>query len=302
MDQTQRLFYRTAFKIQFLQLTATAFQDLFAEIMRRGYRSDFQKVRPYGKEGDLKCDGYLSSTKTVFQCYAPRQMKERETVAKIIIDFNGAKEFWDKRMERWVFVHNDWDGLSPKVVQTLEDIKNNEKSVQIGHWSYPELVQEVDGLSLGDLAEMFGHQPTQQQIERVAFPELQDVLAAITKSDPDPEPEIRAPSLNKIDYNQLSSDTTEFLKLGRRLERSVQDFFERWPDPAFADQIAETFRQRYAALKDVGNSSEEIFVSLLRFAGFNSGPSSKYNSAVLAVITYFFERCEIFDDPNGRVF
>jgi len=91
IDTTQRLFYRQAFKIEFLRSTATQFQELFAELMHRRHRDDFQKVRPYGRKGDLKCDGYLSSAKTVFQCYAPRELKETWTLKKMDEDYPGAK-------------------------------------------------------------------------------------------------------------------------------------------------------------------------------------------------------------------
>jgi len=171
----------------------------------------------------------------------------------------------------------------------------------IGAWSEPELLVLLDQLDGADLADLLGAQPTQLQFEQIGFPELQTVLTSIGRSDPDLEPVIRAPSVRKIAFNQLSADTTEFIRVGRRRERAVQDFLEKWPDPSLGDQIAETLRRRYLTLRETSLSNEEIFVDLLRFVGFNRGPTSSCNAAVLAVITYLFERCEIFEDPNGTV-
>ena len=62
--------------------------------MERRCRSDFQKVKPYGKKGDLKCDGYHESLRRVYQVYAPEKMNEKKTIAKIDEDFQGAVGHW----------------------------------------------------------------------------------------------------------------------------------------------------------------------------------------------------------------
>ncbi|MBI3128474.1 MAG: hypothetical protein HYZ11_12785 [Candidatus Tectomicrobia bacterium] len=303
MDETQRLFYRKNFQVRFLRSTATEFQNLFSDIMQRVYKADFQKVRPYGKHGDLKCDGFLSSKGAVYQCYAPRELKEKETIHKIKVDYPGAKKHWRDQMKQWVFVHNDNDGLPGGVVRHLHVLKTSEKKkVEVFWWSEPELIGEMEKLDEADLVDLFGPQPTKVQSQIISFPELQTVLTAISKSIPDPEPVIKAPSPEKIAHNNLSEDTTRFLHLGRHLEREVQKFLEKWPDPAFADQIAETFRNQYDALRNTGLNSEEIFVGILRFCGFNQGNGSAHNTAVLAVVSYFFERCDIFEDPDAVVF
>jgi hypothetical protein len=79
-------------KVQGAVLTkrGTAFQDFFSDIMEAAHPGDFERVRAYGKKGDLKCDGFLRSQGTVFQVYAPRQMKEAALLKKIATDFEGA--------------------------------------------------------------------------------------------------------------------------------------------------------------------------------------------------------------------
>ena len=97
MDEVQRCFYQREFKIAFLEKQGQAFEDMFSGIMGHAFPEDFQPVRPYGNKGDMKCDGYRASDKTVFQCYAPRTMKLAALKAKIDTDFNGAVDHWGSR-------------------------------------------------------------------------------------------------------------------------------------------------------------------------------------------------------------
>lgn len=71
MDELQRHFFQLKFRIAFLESQGKAFENLFSRIMGHAFTGDFQAVRPYGNKGDLKCDGYRASDRTVFLCYAP---------------------------------------------------------------------------------------------------------------------------------------------------------------------------------------------------------------------------------------
>jgi len=62
MDRSSRAFYELVFENKFLRLRASAFQDFFADLMEKGYPGgDFIRVRPWGRQGDRKNDGYLRS-------------------------------------------------------------------------------------------------------------------------------------------------------------------------------------------------------------------------------------------------
>ncbi|MBY8853850.1 hypothetical protein K7G98_38730, partial [Saccharothrix sp. MB29] len=97
------------------------------------YGSDFVRVRPAGKDGDRKCDGYQQSTHTVFQVYAPSRIDLAKWVSKIKEDFAGAKDQWAS-MKSWIFVHNQHDGLPPDVLQALLKIKEDNPSLIIDQW------------------------------------------------------------------------------------------------------------------------------------------------------------------------
>jgi hypothetical protein len=154
-----REWYELKFSFAFRTKLATAFQDFFSSIMERGYPSDFQKVKPYGKKGDKKCDGYHRSLKRVYQVYAPEKMQVQETNTKIDADFNGAIKHWAKEMTTWIFVHNQWRGVPPDVLQKLLAIDGT-NAVSVLSWCEPELHDEFFRLSPENQALLLGPAPT----------------------------------------------------------------------------------------------------------------------------------------------
>jgi hypothetical protein len=295
VDETQRSFYGLKFENAFLRDKGKAFETLFARIMAHGFPGDFETVRPYGSKGDLKCDGFRASDGTVFQSYAPDTMKLEALLAKIEEDFSGARAHWGDHMRRWIFVHNDPRGLPAEAVRLLEDLRQANRSIDIATFAEAEMRVVVMGLALHQLEELFGSAPSQRTLERLDFAALRPVLIAIQRQPPPADPPLTAPSPLKLQNNALSEDAAGLLRQGRRRERLVQDFFDAWPDPAFGEAIAEGFRIRYQALKAVGLSPDAIFGELQAFAGGMEGEPA-HQGAVLAVLSYFFERCDIFED------
>ncbi len=295
MDDTQRSIYGLKFENAFLSEKGKAFEHLFARVMAHGFPGNFEPVRPYGSRGDLKCDGFRPSDGTVFQAYAPESAKLAALLAKIDEDFAGARTHWGAKMRRWELVHNDKRGLPADAVRRLDELRATNPTVTIAVFGYAEMRAVVMQLALHQLEDLFGAAPSQRTLEQLDFSNLRPVLLAIQRRDPGAEPPLAAPSAIKLQHNALSPDAALMLLQGRRREKLVQDFFDTWPDPSFGEDIAEGFRTRYQHLKAVHLSPDEIFGELQSFAGGMGGEPSRQGS-VLAVLSYFFERCDIFED------
>ena len=295
MDDLQRAFYGLKFENAFLSQKGKAFEDLFSRIMGHAFLGDFQAVRPYGSRGDLKCDGYRVSDRTVFQCYAPAAMKLANLLAKMDEDFNGAVAHWGDRMKRWSFVHNENDGLPADATQKLVDLGAANPTVSLGQTGYPEIFAIVIALPVPQLEDLFGSVPSQRTMAQLDYAALRPVVTLIQRLDPDDNPPLSAPSPSKLSANELSDDAAELLRQGRRRERLVERFFNDWPDPSFGEEIAQGFRERYQALKSEDLAADRIFMALQAFAGGMDGTPS-HQAAVLSVMSYFFERCDIFED------
>ena len=295
LDDTQRSFYGLKFENTFLREKGKAFEGFFSRVMAHGFPGDFEPVRPYGPKGDLKCDGFRTSDGTVFQSYAPDSTKLADLLAKIAEDFECARVHWGANMKRWEFVHNDARGLPAEAVRKLDSLRAAHPAIEIAAFGEAEMRAVVMRLALHQLEDLFGVVPSQRTLERLDFASLQPVLIAIQRRDPGAEPPLAAPSATKLQYNSLSPDAAALLRQGRRRETLVQDFFDAWPDPSFGEDVAEAFRVRYQALRVVGLSPDQIFGELQVFAGGMEGEPS-HQGAVLAVLSYFFERCDIFED------
>jgi hypothetical protein len=300
LDDTQRSFYGLKFENTFLREKGKAFEAFFARVMAHGFLGDFQPVRPYGPRGDLKCDGYRRSDGTVFQSYAPDSMKLADLLAKIDEDFNGAVAHWGNKLRRWKFVHNDVRGLPAEAIQKLEELQTAHPGIGVAAFGEAELRQVVMGLQLHQLEDLFGVVPSQRTLEKLDFAALRPVLMSIQRRIPDPELPPMAPSPLKLQGNRLSDDAAALLRQGRMREKLVQDFFDSWPNPSFGEDVAEAFRARYQSLKAVGLTPDQIFSELQTFAGGMEGEPS-HQGAVLAVLCYFFERCDIFEDITPEV-
>ena len=112
----QQAYYNKCFRVCFLESKRDAFQTFFERLMGLAFPGDFM---PWGRQGDEKNNGFLTSERTLFQVYAPNEMSAASAVAKIQEDFAGAKVYWEQYLGKWVFVHNADNGLSPNAQKAL---------------------------------------------------------------------------------------------------------------------------------------------------------------------------------------
>lgn len=298
MDSVQRHYYGLHFRVAFREKAEAEFEDWFVKLAGYAFGADFQPVRAYGNEGDWKCDGYRSSTRTVFQCYAPRQMRVGPLVRKIERDFNGARAHWEG-MAKWVFVHNDPEGLPSQAHTCMDRLRQSHPDICFEFWSETQLRELTFALTAEAAEAIFGQVPSQLDTDSVVMEDLKPVIESLQRSEPPPSNrQLKAPSVAKLEKNSLSEDATQLLKQGRRKEALVANYFDQNPPPDLDERIAEAFRNRYRTLKEEGLSPDSIFWALQKHAGMQGEP--KRQGAALAVLSYFFERCDIFEDAGAE--
>jgi len=166
MDEQARAIYELRFRAQFLEVKAAAFQDMFVAIMSKAHPGDFIPCRPWGNDGDRKNDGYLKSERTLFQVYAPNEMKSVTTVRKIEEDFSEALPHWHECFDTWVFVHNAPGGLPPGVVAKLLELERNHAPIKITQWGFDELLLRFRLLSYEALRSLYGSVPSDAETKK----------------------------------------------------------------------------------------------------------------------------------------
>jgi hypothetical protein len=296
MDDLTRAFYELSFKVAYGEKKGEAFQDLFASIMEKRYPADFIRVRPWGNVGDRKNDGYLRSRRILFQCYAPNDMDAAKCIAKIDEDFNGALPYWQAHFGTWVFVRNSRDGLGPDQAKKLLDLGGLHASLIVTSWGFEELRQETMGLAEPELASLLGPAPSRQGMTSLGLADLAPVLDQIARLSPTPDPDLRPVPADKLERNLLSPAVESLLKAGMSRADLVRKYFKL--KPTLQDQIAESFRARYADLRVANGTPDDVFAALQRFAGGDVLPAPGILNAVLAVLAFFFEECDIFERPE----
>lgn len=301
MDDLVRAFYDVTFERDFLGRRGDSFQDLFASLMEARHPADFQRTRPWGNIGDRKNDGYIRSSKTLFQVYAPDELAAKATISKIDEDFREALAYWGTHVEKWVFVHNGRNGLGPPVLKHLLDLSRANPDKVIEHWGFAELSGQVQQLGLPGLQAIFGFAPTQRDVVRLGIADVQPLLKQIARLSSVSEPDVRPVPPEKVKWNLLSTGVATLLTAGMHRSDLVAQWFRSrgQVDPAFRDEVAAAFGAHYAGLRRAGRSPDEIFGDLQVFVGGSTRGTPSQEAAVLAVLAHFFETCDIFERPEG---
>jgi len=295
----EKAYYESCFERDYATKKATEFQDFFAEIMEKRYPADFVRIRPWGSSGDRKNDGYLRSKRMLFQVYAPNEMTAAQAIAKIDEDFRVALPHWRSYFDTWVFVHNSRQGLAPQILKKLRDLRSEFLGqVNLIHWGFEELKSEVFSLDIDGMSSLFGLALTDRDIQEIGFEDIRVLLARIGGTETSMDIDVRPVPGEKLSFNALGPDVETLLRAGMRKSANVEKFLAQWHDPGLGDRMAKTFENQYRSLRDTGMSPDDVFRGLQEFAGGRKRGTPRHEAAVLAVLAYLFERCDIFERPQ----
>jgi|SRR6185312_276322 len=293
----QDAYYELRFELAFRAAKGDAFQTFFEKLMGLAYKADFMACRPWGNQGDKKNDGFLKSQKQLFQCYAPNEMTKAAASKKITEDFGGAKAHWGKHFDRWTFVHNAIDGLPPHVHEIIMQFEIDNPGIKLEPWCLEELLPIFRKLSLEDRQSWFGPVPDEATKLSLGFEDLRIVLETIATKPVMALSPVKDVPYGKIEANALSESISTLLRAGMSKAPLVGEFFTKWHAAQFGEKIAEAFRAKYRELRGT-MSPNEIFVEIQKWAGGDGRGTAEHELAVLTVIAYYFDSCDIFEEPK----
>jgi len=220
-----------------------------------------------------------------------------DTLAKLKDDFAGALPFQHQYFDRWFFVHNSHDGRLPTWLSfELQKLRNEHQHLTIGTIGYYELLEEALSLDIMYLVDLFGPLLTLQDFLSLEFKDIIPVLnhvSSLTIEDSDPVPV----SPQKLQFNRLSDDVKEYLKHGMVKANFVKEYLDANPDKLLSSKVTAAFHSQYNLLKQQQLDPDGIFYGLRLFAQGQFTQEPKMEGAVLAVLAYLFEECDIFENP-----
>jgi hypothetical protein len=225
-------------------------------------------------------------------------MTAAKATKKITEDFKGAKKHWGKYFDKWVFLHNATDGLPPQIQKLLLDFETANLGIRLEPWCLEELRLIFRKLSAEDKATWFGLAPTDATKVKLGFVDVKIVLERIAAL-PAPAPtDVKDVPAGKIEANALSDAVARLLKEGMIKSSLVAQFLTQWHDETLGERLAEAFKAEYQRLRVV-YSPNRIFAGMQSWAGGDHRGTPEHELAVLAVIAYYFERCDIFEEPRS---
>lgn len=299
MDQLAENHYRLHFKNEILLAKGNEFEALFQKIMKIIYQANFVNCIPYGIQGDKKCDGFLVNERTLFQVYAPTQPQQAKLVKKAQDDFNGAIKHWGDYFDKWVLVykHHYDDGLSPDMLALFLSFKESTNK-QLEIWGADELLNQFHQISPKILAEWYGEMPTRQT--DFGFGELQEIFTYLMAFEEDILKPITPIYGNKIRENNFDMAIASILKSSFGKVERVTSYFDKQSEGKLGDRASKKFKDQYEKLKAEYQHSDVIFFQFEQWLSEGEFPPPRKRLAIDTVIAYFFEKCDIFEEPKGN--
>lgn len=292
--------FQSMFHAQCVIKTDSAWQAFFTEIMQLRHPGEFLQVDPAGR-GDKGCDGYVH--RKMFACYGAQSPNERRVTAKVKDDYGKACKHWGDMMDVWAFVHNNGRGLPDMAVNAIMELRatlsDTDKRVEV--WPPQTLWNNaLRQLERDQLLYLLGAPPSDHPVGMSYIARCVESLAR-TRLQDDLEPVASVP-FGKIEHNEFGDEVAGILVRFQRQTTHVRYYFSK-ASPGESAQVSQTLRTRYDALRAELQESDAVFHSLveeLRHEAFGSGglaDEGEQRGAATAVVTHFFEECEIFEAP-----
>ena len=296
------------FELQVYRSDGQAYENLFVRVMTRA-EPEFRPIKPRGPHGDKKNDGYCAAASKYYQVYAPENHSAKnasEAVSKIETDFAGLKSYWDVEapVREYRFVINDkFKGTFPDVETTLLRIKNLHGLTVCGPFLNKDLVQIFEQLNDHNIIAIVGHLPVAEEITDLDYSMFTVVLNHIieTAGPITPEGFLRVPDFSeKIRLNRISKHVAQLLETGNLQSGAVEAFFNghgNFSKTAIRDQLARIYTELRERIGQSSTSGDVIFFGLLD-AVIPGVRQRHVQDAAIVLLAYFFESCDIYEDPN----
>ena len=279
MEAVRKLIARKMFRLRVYEAKGVEYQRLFEKVMQHRHQG-FVPVKPYGNAGDRKNDGYIPTTGTFFQVYAPENPSSHRTVvtaaAKAKQDFEGLVEHWDGTCKIRVFrfgFNDSYRGSPPEVELALAGIKGDH-GVEATVFLAKDLENEALELLDDQLFDVINAPvPEVGLLPDVDFRILSEVINHVLRARTPipPTPRLQAPNFaEKILFNGLTSAVANFLTFGSYQSEVVGDYFSK--NSTFArqqlrDELASMYTESRTRLGDsVGTEGlgDLVFFDLLK--------------------------------------
>ncbi|MBL8605378.1 MAG: hypothetical protein JNK72_25830 [Myxococcales bacterium] len=272
---------------------------------------NFVAMRPYGSLGDEKNDGYDPTTGTYYQVYAPTDPDSKlgEAASKARDDFAGLLKHWKKQsvaISNFEFAFNDEFGGSVVPVQKALDAIKQKHKVHTRPFLAKDLEKLVFKMPMDDIQEVLGFQIIQpNDIGDVDFGSLREVAESVLNSTVGYKAtgKLLTPALeDKLNSNNLSAFYKDCITRAAYQTEAVEKYLGNRA-PALKQTMRDCLEELYVKAKTEvhasGGGADEVMIRLTELcAPADKQLSLGIHTAVMVILAYYFESCDIFEPPN----
>ena len=300
---------RLLFKNKVLQYKGQSFEDFFVLIMTKA-EPEFQAVKAYGNIGDRKNDGFIRTSGTYYQVYAPEEISKdktiRDAVCKLENDFKGLYENWNDtcQIKKYYFVINDrYEGLPAPIIQKVCELNADPlySEIEILTFTAKDLQRVFDALDETDIQEVVGFIPDEPG-GMIEYGSLGEVVTYLLNAElPVPmEDKLVVPDFSeKIIFNNLSKEVEANLTVGSYQEGLLNKYFNE--NPGLKEILQKKFNALYLQACEVISDSQENASDCRCYYIFEKAAPKRTTlifSCIRALVAYYFSTCDIFEEPK----
>lgn len=290
------------------EANAQAFQDLFWKIAPLAF-DNFEKVKPQGKKGDEKNDGYRKGEGIFYQVYSPEkpQRNEQAAISKMVKDFQGLFNFWNdiEPVKEFNFVFNDkFSGSYPDLFKALADLQQSIPGITFNIFKADDLMRLFRELPPAIQLEVINLDCDEIILSYEALDKVATHLKSLIITDAKQTFLVAPDFEEKITFNKLNTVCAELLKKHYESISEVEKYFSEADDKELRSELQEKFTHLYdSAVKKYGepvneNISDDIFMDILVCSSSHSVNNSIIRKAALCLMALYFGTCDIYNEPS----
>ena len=303
MTKEERYISILQFRCKVLQSSGNSYEELFTCVMQQA-NPNFIQVKPQGRWGDKKNDGFDPTTGTFYQVYAPEDLSSTEdnAINKLNEDFTGLKAFWPQvgyNVQHFFYVLNDrFKGVPPAVLKNVKAVDNNNPDIEVNVFTAADLQAVFQSLNEVQVMNVVGFVPP-ADISQLSLNVLHDVIQHIMNSAPAPLDAIipkKPDMMRKIEFNGLSEAISDRMLVALINVNAIDDYFNN-NNNFLRDELRDRFNTYYVEAAHELDNPDEIFAAIYNKA-LPKSPTKAHADAVMTLMAYYFECCDIFKSPE----
>jgi hypothetical protein len=300
----QRVLVKIEFHKKMDECRGEEFEDFFHGVMSRRF-DDYIDIRAWGNIGDRGADALRVNARELYACYSPQVIDMKAVRKKFKSDLESATRQRSGEFDTFIFVNNDRWGTHPDISVMLSEAQAAMPHLSFVSMGTRKLWNEILRLDIQQCEDLFGRIKAEEVVLGIGLADLEPLLDHLiaAKMKIPRNYQVYIPNTRKMKYNKISPEYREEITRGMRDSPLVGEYIQGMNDPMLEDEMAEGFAYHYRRSRaERGDDADQVMEDLMSYVLGNRRPELRQYVAAWAIITFFFERCHIFESvPDGWV-